>query len=409
MFKNIFLSNTSIIFRYIGSFIVTIVIARTYSKESFGVYQLALSTLAIMENIFFFSPQHLKLHLVKAPNDESRVYSAWTFQAIVLFLFNLIFALGGYLGSGEDLHLYWVTLLILVFRTAFRHMDYVQIIADSRLRNDIVQKEQLASISIFNLSRFLLTYFNYSIFALSSASIIQGLSSSAYQYSWKKYLQLNFQFKFEFPFFWSLMKSGGLLSFVALMNILQSRFLSFLVVERISFSEFSDLQLTLKLVEPISALGTVAMVSNFTLLSNSFLYREKGFRKGFLRTAVIAVGIATIVSVLVLLIPKDLILIVLGDGYRAVVDDLWIGCLVAIVTVIFSVATLNNQIQKKYLQMLLKSLLTGFLYVVGTQILMSEINTQKLLWLLVVVPLVSIIAVDAPFYIVNKRNKFLRR
>jgi O-antigen/teichoic acid export membrane protein len=383
--------NANILVRYLTSFVATAIIAANYSPKEFGLYQLVLTYLAIIESINLLSPNHLRSHLVQNPEDESAVVSVWFCQTLGLWAASTVVLLGCALVLKDDY--FWWLLAVGNIRLIFKAYDYVSIIADYRLRNEMSQKLAIIIQGSFNFFRIVFALLKAGMFTLVSLQIVQGVFGAIYQLFHRKKLQINTAAPFSWQKYKELVLGGGLLSIVTFLASLQMRFVTAFAAERMSVDIFGNFQLVLKLVEPATSIGAVVFAANFTVLAHTFHNSRQNFNKRFLKISLLSVGIAAFCGVVICVFPTSLLLKAFGSAYLGGLQKLWLGAGLIIANTVLSVSVQYDMILGQYRKVIIKygaifiAYLTFFLSV-------STVSLEQGLALQCLVPLCVVIVFD---------------
>jgi O-antigen/teichoic acid export membrane protein len=389
----------NILVRYLTSFVATAIIAANYSPHEFGFYQLILTYLGIIESINLLSPIHLRNHLVRYPDDESVVASIWFFQSVAIWFLTSIVLLVSALVLQESY--FWWLLLLANGRYLFRAYEYMQVVADFRLRNDLTQKIQMMMIGSFNVLRIGFALSKMSMPILVSASVVQGIFTAIYQTVLRKKIGFHFVRQFSWVKYRQLMSEGAWLSLVVFLTAVQVRIVSALSAERMSPEIFGNFQLIVKLVEPATAIGAIIFAANYTVLAHTLNKQREVFNARFLKISLLSVGISVLCGVFICVFPTSLLLRVFGAAYSSGLNNLWMGFGIILANVVLTISVQRNMILRLYLPVVLKY---GGIFVCYVLLFweMDAVSLQAALLAQFVVPILVVLGVDAFVFLSNK-------
>lgn len=370
--------------RYLTSFVATSIIAAKYSPSDFGYYQLILTYLGILEVINLLHPNHIRNHLVAHPEDEQMVSSIWYFQSFGVWglssLGIVVCAL-----SLEDSRFWWLLLLANV-RFLSRAYEYVQIVADYRLRNELTQKAQMMVVGSFNIVRTLFALLSMPMGILVSSSAIQGVLVSLYQLKLQKNLGFSLRYMFDLRKYLHLVRDGAWLSGVLILGGIQMRIVPAMVAEKMSPQVFGNFQLVLKLVEPATAVGAVVLAANYTVLAHTLRESHEKFIKRFLKVSSLSVLVAALCGLIIIIFPKEILLKVFGSSYIDAIKFLWVGAGIILAHTILSISAQYDSMTRRYKWILFKYAVI-FLSYVGALSWVSEVKMLDALLLQIAVPI----------------------
>lgn len=381
----------NILVRYLTSFVATAIIAANYSPQEFGFYQLVLTYLGIIESINLLSPIHLRNHLVRHPDDEAMVSSIWFFQSIVIWLLTSVVLLSCAIFSKESY--FWWLLLLANGRYLFRAYEYMQIVADFRLRNDLTQRIQMMMIGSFNILRVGFALLKTSMPVLVSASVVQGIFTAIYQTVLRKKIGFHFVRKFSWLKYRQLVGEGAWLSLVVFLTAVQVRIVSALAAERMSPEIFGNFQLIIKLVEPATAIGAIIFAANYTVLAHTLNKQREVFNARFLKISFFSVGISVLCGALICVFPTSILLRIFGSVYSSGLSRLWMGFGIILANVVLTISVQHNMILRRYRPVVVKYAGIFLAYVLLFWKI-REIDLEDALLAQFIVPIVIILTVD---------------
>lgn len=352
----------NILVRYLTSFVATAVIAANYSPSDFGLYQLVLTYFGIIESINLLNPTHLRNFLIQDPTKENEVSSLWMLQSFFLWLFSslviLVFAL-----TLRD-SVFWWLLLVVNIRGFFRIFDFVQVVADFRLRNELTQSVHIVMTACFNVFRLVFAVLKVNLFVLSSAMVVQGIASGLYQLYVKGKLEYKLKIKLPKAMFFSLFKGGFALSVVAFLGAVQGRIVAALLADRMDLAAYGNFQLILKLIEPATAIGSIVIGANYTVLSHTLKEDVHTFHKRFFKVTLLAMTTAFLCGLVIVAFPHSLLIRIFGEAYREGISLLWMGVGILIANTILTVTVQIDMMKFQYRKVVIKYGAIFFLYIV---------------------------------------------
>lgn len=365
--KNSAWGNLNILVRYGLSFVATAIIASHYGPADFGVYQLAITYVGILDAILLLHPTHIRNHLISNPGDESKVISAWVLHNAILWLL-IVFGLGlCWLFSNRQS--FYLLLFLSSLRLFFRIYEYPQILIDARVRSDVVQKIQIVSTGSFNIIRGIFGSMHVSLNGLASASFFQGLLATIYQRQKAKDLSISLVGRYESGFCLSLIKQSFPLALMGFLGVLQARIVGVLFAEKMGLEDYGSYQLIFKLIEPVTAVATIVFSANYTTLAHTYRSSREIFVKRFLKISILTIISGVVFSLALLLTPKLWLLKVFGDAYKNGIDNLWMGPFIVASTVLFTLSIQFDILTYRYKQTGIKYVLVIIGYFGAVQVL----------------------------------------
>lgn len=389
----------NVLVRYVTSFAATAIIAAKYPPSEFGFYQLVLTYLGIVESFNLLSVNHLKNHLVNNPEDEGIVASTWFYQSVVLWILTTVVLVGCALFLEESY--FWWLIALGNIRILFRAMDYVQIVADYRLRNDVTQKTQMVMQSTFNFARVIGAVLKVSIPALVSLQVVQGVSGGLYQVWQKRALGLSISKAFSWKKYTKLVRDGAWLSIVFFLSSIQSRVVSVFAAEKMSVEVFGNFQLVVKLVEPATAIGAIVFAANYTVLAHTFRENRRAFVKRFFKITALSMAIAALCGLVICIFPTSVLLRVFGAAYEEGLSQLWLGAGIILANTVLAVSVQFDMILLEYRKVILKYG-TIFGSYVAIFSLMPMVSLREGLLIQCAMPLLVVAALDSTRIFKNK-------
>lgn len=383
--RNIFWANLNTLLRYALAFAATSYLARSFTPDVFGTYQLVMSYLTIFEAFAFVNPTHLRNYLASNPDKETTVTSLWFWQNIVIFLILFLVCLFGFVFSPE--RTFWLLLAIASIRFLFRFNDYVAVICDQRLLNHVAQKIAIVQSISLNIARILAAALKTNIFLLCFTSPIQGICSTYQQWVIGRKIGIKTSKKIEPHEFKRILKGGFFLSLLAFISVFQSRVISLVIAEYLSKEDFGNFQLVVKLVEPATMLGVIILGANYSVLANTLTQSLKLFNIRFAKIVGLTLMISLALALIIYLSPVSLLVRFFGEQYLHGLSLLGIGSLMVISNTFFWIDQNYDFLKQEYVFALLKYIAILLLYVFATLYFASAITIEAGLWISILVPL----------------------
>ena len=393
--------NTNVALRYITGFIATSLIAAKIDPTYFGIYQLILTHLMIIEALLPVNQNHLQNFIIQKVENQNTAVNVWFLQIFGLWFIASIFCIIIYFFAEADI--FWLLLLLACLKLPFRALDIVQIIAESKQQNIISQQIQMSSQLSFNLSRILVALFIPNLLFLVLCNLAQGLITSFHQL--RKWVQLDIQVKLEpsFRSLWEISKSNAGLVIVGLLAILQQKLFSIILSDKLHPEEYGNYQLIIKLIEPATALGAIIFAANYTVLANTLKNNKNIFRPRFLKVSMLSIFLSVFSMFCVYIVPKELLLDILGHNYELAISNLNFGSLMILSSTILNVATQYFTLNQRY------NLIAGInlciiVSLVGLVDYFSKFNLHIILLAQILIPVAVMLIVCLFYYLI----KFMR-
>ncbi|UOF02259.1 MATE family efflux transporter [Bdellovibrio reynosensis] len=380
--------NLNVLFRYGLSFFATAIIAKKFGPEDFGVYQLALAYVALFDALSFINPSHVKNHLVANPDDEAKVVHSWKVVNWLLVIAVMIFITVMWLWGSD--RAFYVLLLYSSLRLFFRVYDFPQVLMDARLRSDLNQKSQMVSTSTFNISRSILAILGGNLNLVAAASFFQGLGTMLYQVWASKKINLALKGKVQKGFTWFLVKQGLPLTFMTFLTVAQLRIFGVLLPNRMTLDEYGSLQLILKLIEPVTSIGTIIISANYTLLAKTFTENKRNFLFRFMKVSLLTMASSFLMSIALVVFPQDLLLKAFGSAYKTGIEHLWLGPAIVAANVLFSLSVQFDMLTLSYSRTVWKCCMSIAGYV-GVIMLLERVSILEALSLNVAIPMFTVL------------------
>ncbi|MBS1970406.1 MAG: oligosaccharide flippase family protein [Bdellovibrionales bacterium] len=384
--RNIFWANLNTFLRYALAFAATSYLARSFSPDIFGTYQLVMSYLTIFEAFAFVNPTHLRNYLASNPDKETTVTSLWFWQNIVIFMILFLVCLFGFVFSPE--RAFWLLLAIASIRFLFRFNDYVAVICDQRLLNHVAQKIAIVQSISLNIARILAAALKANIFLLCFTSPVQGICSTYQQWAIGRKIGIKTSKRIEPSEFLKILKGGFFLSLLAFISVFQSRVISLVIAEYLSKEDFGNFQLVVKLVEPATMLGVIILGANYSVLANTLTQSLKLFNIRFAKIVGVTLMISFGLALIIYLSPVSLLVRFFGEKYLHGLSLLGIGSLMVISNTFFWVDQNYDFLKQEYIFALIKYVAILLLYVCATFYFAAAITIEAGLWISILVPLV---------------------
>ena len=345
--KNLAWGNLNILIRYATAFFVVVLLAKFYPPADFGQYQLAITYITIFEAMSLFHGQYVRNVLIAHPEKENIFVSAWILQWFGICLIAVVFSVVNIALSG-DFH-FWVLFLLMCVKLLFKPFEVVAVLADIRLRNDLVQKTQIVTIGTFNLSRALVAVSGLGMAWVYACSLVQGMGTAIYQLILKKRLNLKLKFAFDGQESLALIKGGAWLALTGFMGVFQLRIAAVLLEGKMLSDIYGNYQLLLKLIEPAVSLGLIAMGANYTVMAHTFQKSPEIFLKRFFKVSALTILISILTSVIFLVVPPDFLTGILGSHYSEAFQNLKMGPLLLVANTVLAIGATFDLLRRKYM------------------------------------------------------------
>jgi hypothetical protein len=381
----------NVLVRYLTSFVATAVIAANYKPDQFGFYQLILTYLTIIDSINFLNPTHLRNHLVKNPDDENAVAGIWFYQAIAFWAISTLVVIVCAIVM-ED-HLFWWLLALGNLRLVFKCYEYMQVIADYRLRNDLTQKMQMMQLGSFNAFRIVAALLKVDMTVLVGCAIPQGIFTAIYQNLLKKKVGFNFVRQFSWEKYKQLLKDGAWVSVVLFVTTVQTRIFSAMIAEKMTPEMYGNFQLIVKLVEPATAIGAIVFGANYTVLAHTLHANKEAFKKRFSKISALSFAIAMFCSVVIFIFPQSILVRVFGLAYEDGLSLLGWGTGIILANAILNISIQYDMLLVRYRSVVLKY---GAIFVTYVALLSysAQFSVKEAISMQIYVPLVVIFILD---------------
>ena len=343
----------NILTRYLSSFVATSLIALNYSPSQFGLYQLVLSYVAVLEAIGLISPTHFKNYLIHNPDDESVVVTAWKVQSLGLAVAKILCISFIVLTNSKDI--IWLLLLLASLKTIFSFYDYVAYLSEVRLQSQILQQGQMMSTFLYNLSRIFFAILQAPLSGLIFLNVFQGgVSAAYYRYIGDRDGYRTIPFLWDSQKFLKLIRDGIWPTLLTMFGVLQARIISILATDRMSLEDFGNLQLVLRLVEPASALCLVIFSANYTILAGTKARSPREFRTRFFKISTVCLLLSFLTFVGISVFPLEILLRVFGNTYSSGLSKLWLGALLVPSAAVLAISVHLDYLEVKYFSVMIK-------------------------------------------------------
>lgn len=344
--KNIFWGKVNTIVRYALAFLATAVLARKFSPEEFGIYQLVISYLSIFEAFYLVNPTHLRNYLAAFPAEEQAVASLWRWQIYALFFAVCVICSVMAIYSIEKL--FWILLLITSLKLLFRVNDYVSIVCEQRFLIHIAQKVTLVQNITLNVLRIIVPLIRSNLILVCLTSPLQGLVSAYQQKVIAKRLSIPRAQKVSLEKFLTIFKEGFVMSALSFLSVFQGRIVSLMLAEYLSKEKFGNFQLVLKLVEPATMLGLVIVSANYSVLANTLQENIGIFNKRFLKISALTIAISFVMMGIIFFTPQGLLIGFFGENYRLGISLLKEGSVLVLSNTLFTIDQNYDFLKKEY-------------------------------------------------------------
>ncbi|WP_374001692.1 hypothetical protein [Bdellovibrio bacteriovorus] len=383
--KNSVWGNLNILARYVLSFFATAVIASKYGPADFGIYQLVITYVGILDALVLLNPSHLKNHLVEYPEDEPKVISAWKIHNSILWVL-IVVGIGGLYYFSDD-KVFYALLFFSSLRLFFRIFEYSQILIDARSRGDLVQKIQIVSAGAYNGSRSVFALLGASLNLVGAASFFQGVFATMVQFKFARDIGAPLKGVYQKGFCISLIRKSFPLAIMSFLSVFQVRVIGVLMVSRMGMEEYGGFQLVSKLIEPVTAIGMVIFSANYTALAHTYKADIRVFKKRFLKISAVTVAASLLFTVSLVVFPKTWLVLAFGEAYKTAIDYLWMGPFVVLSIVCFSLCVNYDLLTYRYRTAMLRYIAVIIGYGLAS-LLYPDFSIFSALSLTVLVPLI---------------------
>nr|BFD62731.1 hypothetical protein BdHM001_14120 [Bdellovibrio sp. HM001] len=408
MRKNIIVNtlwgNLNLAVRYGSSFVATFLLASVYTPEQFGLYQLVLTTITMVGVFNFFHPAHLSNHLIKNPEDESRICGLWALQSLVIWIGVTIFLAVAYLRDRQDEFLY--LMLLSSGRLFFKVTECVGMAASVRLRNDLAQLSEMFGVGVFNLVRVILALLKAPVTILTLATPSQGLFLSAYHLIIRRKLGIVFSTSgLSLGFAKDIFRSGMLMTIVGFLAGFQARIFSVLLSFRMPPADYGNFQLVIKLIEPLTAVAVIIFGVNYTVLAHTLNRDVRTFYKRFLKVGVVCLGVAALFCITVVVVPPDFFVAIFGSKYRDAAELVWMGSWMVLTGTFLMVVQQYDTLRSRYGRLIVVNLAIVLLYGIAVLYYTDGISIREAMVLSAVIPFVVAVLALCGVLIDMKRDR----
>lgn len=344
--SNLLWANAHILIRYVTSFAVVIVLAKFYSPNEFGQYQLALTYLTIFESVSFLHANYVRNVLIQNPEKEESFVAAWLLQTLLVWLVSAIFCAWGFFFENDTQ--FWILMSLMCLRLLFKVTEFISIAVDARLRNDLVVRAQIIYTTAFNLSRAVVAGIGASINWIYACTFIYASVAAGTQLSLKKQLGLKFKYRFVWPEILDFIKGSFWSSVTSLLAVLQIRIAAVLLESRMDGTVYGNYQLLFKLIEPALSISLIALGANYSVLVHTLEKSPLVFPKRFLKVVGVSIAISTFASLVFVAVPKETLIYVLGEKYRTAFENLNYGPALLLSNTLLGITTTYDFLRKNY-------------------------------------------------------------
>lgn len=344
--KNVAWAYVNVLIRYATSFVVVLVLAKMYSPAEFGQYQLALTYFTIFDSITLLHGSYIRNLLIEDPSKEGSFITSWVAQSIIIWFSSVIFCVYGYL-TGDN-QTFWILMALVSLRLLFKSYEFVTVIVDSRLRNDLVQGTQIISTVTFNLARAAVAALNLKIVWVYAGSVLQGMTIVGCQIYLKRKLKLVFKYDFVWRDIVGFIKGSFWLSLTAFLAVIQLRIATVLLESRMDSFLFGNYQLLFKLIEPGLTISLIVLGANYTVLVHTFQNTPKAFAVRFWKVASLSIAISLFASLFFIFVPVDFLVYFLGERYRDAFMNLPHGSILLLSNTALGIGTTYDFLKRRY-------------------------------------------------------------
>ncbi len=378
--------NINIVIRYLSGFVATSLVAKHISPSAFGRYQLVLTFLMVFESLVPVTQSHIQNYIAKNTNNQQIASNIWVVQILLIWLIASFMCIGFYFLKND---FFWILLLIACLKLPFNVFDIVQIVADSKHKNFISQQIQITNHLSFNISRVIISLITPSILLLLLANIIQGIVTLVHQLlKWKEF-KINIQIfeKANFRFLYTLTKENTSLVIVSILTLMQAKLFSIILSGILTPEEYGNYQLTLKLMEPASALGAIIFSANYTVLASTYINNKNIFITRFSKVSALSILLSLVSVVVIYIFPKDLLISILGKSYSSAIFNLNSSSIIIFSTTLLNIFVQYYTLTQKYINIVIVNISIILGFVIFSKVLQSH-SLSTVLYAQAMIPLI---------------------
>lgn len=333
--------------KYVLSFFVTVMIAKTYGVESFGMYQYILSLFAIVESV------SLVVNYTMVQNDliarRIAIHEvlgvirgvSLSLSAVLVLVFLLLALIHGF--SDHTFNL----LLLIHLALLFKFSDAYLIGLNQNLRLSEVQKIDIVAIGLFNLMRVYWVWIEGSLEGLVLLTVVQYAMAGALAYHYFSQLRVQTEKPvFQLSLAVHLIKKGFPLYLIAVLAVFQARIVNVLLPSLLSTADLGVFAIASKVIDPIATICLLLVVTSYPILSHSFKNSPEDFYRKLEKLLGLSIPAIGAVIVLLALLPLAWLFSLLGKDFSrggALLPILAVGILSQLIAYVSNMADALSQ------------------------------------------------------------------
>lgn len=374
--------------KYALSFLVTVMIAKTYGVERFGTYQYIVSVFAIVESI------SLVINYTMVQNDliarriafhevlgVIRVVSLG-FSSLLIVSFLVIAAVNQF--SDEILNLLFLIHLALLFR----FLDIYTIGLNQNLRLSEVQKIDVIAVGLFNLMRLYWVWIHGSLEGLILLTVVQYAILGGLAYHVFRQLRVEPEIPvFQLSKAIYLIKKGFPLYLIAVLAVFQVRVVNVLLPSMLSTADLGVFSIASKIIDPIASICLLLMVTSYPILSHSYKNTPQEFYRKLERLLSLSMPMIVLMIVMMGLLPFAWLFSLLGKDFSrggALLPILAVGILSQLIAYVSNMA---DALSQQFRFCLLRSLAVFILLVILSMAGVAIAGLKGVAWATVFAPI----------------------
>lgn len=382
--------------KYVLSFVVTVMIAKTYGVESFGTYQYILSVFAIVESV------SLVLNYTMVQNDliarRVAIHEVLgAMRAVSLFLSALLvlgfLALALSHGFADES----ANLLVLVhLALLFKFTDVYLIGLNQHLRLSEVQKIDIVAMGLFNLMRVYWVGVQGSLQGLVLLTVVQYALSGALAYHFFSQLRVQMEKPvFRLSLALHLVRKGLPLYLIAVLAVFQARIVNVLLPSLLSTADLGVFALASKVIEPLASICLLLVATSYPILSHAFQNNPGDFHQKLGKLLGLSIPLIGAVIVLLALLPLAWLFSLLGKDFSrgaALLPILAVGILSQLTAYVSNMA---DTLSQQFRLCLIRNLAVFILLLVLSGVGVAISGLAGVAWAVVLAPMLVHVAINS--------------
>lgn len=374
--------------KYFLSFFVTLMIARTYGVDSFGLYQYILSVFAIVEGA------SLVINYTMLQNDliarRINIYLvlrlvrviSLSISGMVVLVFFLLAALTQFSDQTTNL------LLLIHLALLFKFADAYIIGLNQSLRLAEVQKMDVLTVGLFNFMRISWVWTHGSLEGLVLLTVIQYAISAGLAYYLFQKLDVPRQYPaFKLGIAFQLIKKGFPLYIIAVLAVVQSRIVNILLPSMLTTSDLGLFSLASKVIDPLANVCLLLLATSQPILSHAFKNSSEDFLQKLSRVLSISIPPVGIVILFLALMPLETMFSLLSKDFSSVGTLLPILALGILSQLIAYISNITDALHEHFQFCLLRNMLSFTLLLTLSIVGIQFWGLPGVAWAVVIAPL----------------------